>query len=230
MQYTDNMELLLYEANDIMQTTDFVNRNNQKIDEFTAAVKTTAEEANASAAQANRGVSAADAKITQIQTSITQNELSSLPQFKRDTNDRLDTLEDDVNGLTGWKTFMTTPSGIVSNSVLKSSIGVSIGPRREDTAMWQNVTEIVKGFFGNAVTTAYTKKVLLGSAQGNIFNLSEVNTLFAIGTYSFDSDGTVHTSAVAVKWTGVVTELYDLSSSGTTNQYFMGNIYPFVKR
>lgn len=228
MQYTDNMELLLYEANDIMQTTDFVNTNNQKIDEFTAAVKTTAEEASASASQANQGVSAADKKIQQIQTSITQNELSSLPQFKQDTEDRLTTLEDDVAGLSGWSTPFTNPNGDITDSIQISSIGLWTSDHRVDVSSWVPVTETMKNYFNKGVYSTYNRKMLRGTVSGNIFNIPEVNTIFFVNVNSTDYDGTLRSAGYGLKWTGVVTEFYDLTSY-SSSQYMSEAMMPIVK-
>lgn len=226
---TETLGLPLPENNETVAYQDFINSANLIIDNFAKTTNNTLDSVGATAASAANGVAAADAKIANITTRLDNDGVDGLPQFKQDTEDRLESVENDVMGLSGWSAFITTPSGALTNSVQKSSIGLYVASRREDVSQWVDVTEVVKVFFGFSQTTAYTKKVLWGSAQGNVYNLPEINVIYALGTYSFDSDGTVHTSGVGLKWTGVVTELYDLGSSGSSNQYFPGTIYPFTK-
>lgn len=96
MNRTPNMNLVLYEANDIMDGTEFINANNTAIDEYTSQVKTTAETANAAAIQANQGVGAADTKITAINTRLDNDQIDNLPGFISATDSRLESLEDSV--------------------------------------------------------------------------------------------------------------------------------------
>lgn len=226
---TETLGLPLPENNETVAYQDFINSANLIIDNFAKTTNNTLDSVGATAASAANGVAAADTKIANITTRLDNDQVDSLPQFKQDTEDRLDSVENDVMGLSGWSAFITTPSGEVTQGVQKSSIGLYIGSRKGISSQWVDLTEVVKLFFGFSQTDAYIKKSLMGSAQGNVYNLPEINVIYSIGTYSFDADGTPHTSGIGLKWTGVVTELYELGTSESANQYSLAAIYPFTK-
>lgn len=111
MNRTPNLDLTLYEANDIMDGVDFINENNSKIDTYASQTRAIAQSANALAGQANEGVGAADTKIDAINTRLQQDEVDTLPQYKSDTDGRLEALEDDVNSFLIPKNIMKKMDG-----------------------------------------------------------------------------------------------------------------------
>lgn len=180
MKYTENMELLLYDANDIMNTNDFVNQNNQKIDAFTAQIKATAEEANAGQKTNASGITEINGKINTINQQLTDGELTTLPQFKTDTDDRLEALEDTVN-LTlkpEYEKWNRIISGQSLNGLVDTIIGVYIITEIFDMNNATSNTYPCKQWSNTSVTTSYNYRLDIYKRSGNAFNLPELNTIY----------------------------------------------------
>lgn len=226
---TETLGLPLPDNNETVAYQDFINAANLIIDNFAKTTGNTLDSVSATASSAANGVAAADTKIANITTRLDNDGVDGLPQFKQDTEDRLESVENDVMGLSGWNAFVISAgTSTVTQSIQKSSIGLWVASNRNSDTDWEAVTEQCKNYFGRAINTGMKYKTIWGSAAGNVFNLPEVNVIYLCQCYTKDNDGTLRTGGIGIKWTGVETQIMNLSAYNTT-QYFDETIYPIVR-
>lgn len=225
---TEYYGLPLPTGNEVIAYQDFINDANNIIDGALHSLQNTLDTVSTTANNAADGVAAADTKIQELVQANLDNESASLPQFKQDTDVRLESLENDVMGLTGWSKFLTTTSGSLTENVLKSSIGVYVAAHSIETTAWDNITESVITYINGSNLDTFTVKSLWGNAPGNIFNLKVINTMYAFTTYATENGGEFHIVGYGVKWNGVQTEFYDLGRNITTKLYLMDSIVPMT--
>lgn len=227
---TETLGLPLPENNETVAYQDFINSANLIIDNFAKTTGNTLDSVSATASAAANGVSAADTKIANITTRLDNDQVDSLPQFKQDTEDRLERVENDVMGLSGWSEPFKTVNGDVSHNILVSSIGVFMANRHAvPPNAWEAVTETLKGFITNQPTSGLTFKSEYGFAEGNIFNLPTINEYYIYSYYYTKSDGTLKSGGVGVKWTGVQT-VFAVLGTEDANSYFSANFFPMVRK
>lgn len=224
---TETLGLPLPENNETVAYQDFINSANLIIDNFAKTTGTTLDNVSATATAAANGVSAADTKIANINTRLNNDNVDNLPQFMNDTEIRLENVENDVMGLSGWKKFLIASSGNPAGGIYKSSIGIYRNAFPIGENSWINITETVRYLDGGSVTTDYKFKASLGSVAGNIFNANQTNVIYAMNDYSLESEGTVHTAGLGFKWDGVSTTLYCMSTANV-RQYFLPEFFPIT--
>lgn len=230
MKYTDNMQLLLFEANDTMNTNDFVNQNNQKIDQYTADVKATAEEANAGQKTANDGITEINGKIQAINKTISDSEVVTLPQFKTDTDDRLESLEDSVNSFLNPKVAFNVIGSEQKDPEIFYSGGVlHVGYH----GVGRNVNESTVGITIRQPSgidfTNYAYKHDFAKVVGNPFNLKiNKGICCRIPMIASDNSGIIIKAAL-LYYNGVDTLLAYISDIQITNisYYAMPNDIPY---
>lgn len=218
MKYTDNMELLLYDANDIMNTNDFVNQNNQKIDTYVAGVKATAEEANAGQQTANTGLTEVNGKVNTINQQLTDGELATLPQFKANTEGRLETLEDMVALQTKpdygkWKLIAT---GNYINTVCDTVVGFYFIDDTLNLMGASSNTLTCRKWEDTNIVSNYNYKLDAYSRPGNVYNLPEINTIYMIYGFGKDVDSgsnTLATLIIGAYYNGVDTVITFLTTA-----------------
>lgn len=240
MNRTPNLELVLYEANDIMDGVEFINDNNSKIDTYASQTRAIAQSANALAGQANEGVGAADTKIEAINTRLQQDEVDTLPQYKTDTDARLDVLEDDVNSFTNPKAINFTVSNVASKGLYKSGgmlfynytkvINYTQSPNKNTAVgeVYKDYGSLYNGFTETETTGLWE----LATIAENIFNMPNINEKYCLGVCNMtakitQSGGNIvpTTAGVSVigEWTGVNTVLYartDVPENGNYKYLF----------
>lgn len=214
MTYTENLNLLLYESNDVMNTVDFVNTNNQKIDSYASTTRGIAQSANALAGQANEGVGAADTKIEAINTRLQQDEVDTLPQYKTDTDARLETLEDDVNSFLTPQANWTDIAGNELQSVFDFG-GLTIFSQFNTVGVSPSANPLpVKNFNGTISSAAFKGDML--KRAGNPYNIQELNTIFNFPVEMTKNDGSVNITVAGIYYNGVDTIVALLGSNSAS--------------
>lgn len=214
---TEHYGLPLPTGNEVIAYQDIINDANNIIDGALHTLQNTLDTVSTTANNAANGVAAADTKINELVQANLDNESASLPQFKKVTVDRLDNLESDVNGLSGWTGgWLDAVGGTGTNTVLTSSIGVwfSGTTGKNYTAM----TESMRHFLSNGViSTDQLKKRELCKKGGNVFNLPNLNTYYVITQAAFwlGEQGAIQlgTEYLGVKWTGTETVFAAISNA-----------------
>lgn len=214
---TEHYGLPLPTGNEVIAYQDFINDANNIIDGALHSLQNTLDTVSTTANNAADGVAAADTKIEELVQANVDNEVSSLPQFKQDTDLRLENLEDDVNGLSGWTGgWIDATYGTGTNAVLTSSIGLWFSGTygKNYTAM----TESMRNFLGNdTISTENLKKRELCKKAGNVFNLPILNTFYVLkqSAFWFSEEGAlkIGTEFLGVKWTGTETVFAAISTA-----------------
>lgn len=226
---TEYYGLPLPTGNEVIAYQDFINDANNIIDGALHTLQNTLNTVSTTANNAADGVAAADSKISELVQANVDNEVSTLPQFKQDTENRLESLENDVMGLSGWSTkFKNIGSGSRAISVFTSSIGTITENYHVAESDWETITEPVKWWFGKGVNNQLSKKALRVNAEGNLYNLPEANTFYGLTTYGITSENSKELCGVFLKWTGVATELYVLSNTNK-GLYVDAHMWPFTE-
>lgn len=240
MTRTPNLDLVLYEANDIMDGVEFINDNNGKIDTYCSQTRGIAQSANALAGQANQGVGAADTKINAINSRLSQDEVDSLPQYKTDTDARLDSLEDGVTSFLSPQNVPYTKNGNQQTGMMRSGglliynygnvITSSTNPNVVPTA------GTVYKAYGN-ITTSFSETsnnfglYEMATIGNNILNLPDMDKYYVGSVLSLiTSSGSrvlVNLSLIAI-YNGVNTIIYARldNSAKTDNSYLISFILP----
>lgn len=214
---TEHYGLPLPTGNEVIAYQDFINDANNIIDGALHSLQNTLDTVSTTANNAADGVAAADTKIEKLVQANVDNEVSSLPQFKHDTDLRLENLEDDVNGLSGWTGgWIDATYGTGTNAVLTSSIGLWFSGTygKNYTAM----TESMRNFLSNGtISTENLKKRELCKKAGNVFNLPILNTFYVLtqSAFWFSEEGAlkIGTEFLGVKWTGTETVFAAISTA-----------------
>ena len=93
INHTEFYNLPLPTGNEIVAYQDFINDANNIIDAALHSIQNTLDTVSTTATNAADGVAAADRKIEELVQANIDNETASLPQYKQDTDIRLENLE-----------------------------------------------------------------------------------------------------------------------------------------
>lgn len=179
---TEFYGLPLPTGNEIVAYQDFINDANNIIDAAMHSIQNTLDTVSTTATNAADGVEAADTKIQELVQANIDNQSASLPQFKEDTEVRLETLEDDVasfqlpvnDGL--WTNNLGTP--LDSQVVKFAPFGLYIANIYATAANQETIpTKKMRAYTGTDSSLEY-KHYLLLKHSGNFFNLPEINTAY----------------------------------------------------
>lgn len=220
MNRTPNLELVLYEANDIMDGVEFINDNNSKIDTYASQTRAIAQSANALAGQANEGVGAADTKIEAINTRLQQDEVDTLPQYKSDTDGRLEALEDDVNSFIKPINRFTRLDGSFLECYESGGM-LYINALPINSAIVLGTNSLETSIIGNEEIISLPKKGDFAKAAGNVYGM-EVNKLKVVTNFQLtQSNKQAYVLNVGVYYNGVDTILTLATSlESLENGYF----------
>lgn len=226
MNRTANMNLVLYEANDIMDGTEFINANNNAIDKYTSEVKTTAEAANAAAIQANEGVGAADTKITAINKRLDNDNVDQLPGYMRATDARLETLEDDVNSFLKpvVNVFSYMDGSFMNNFYSGSILYINYASISASTSPIETNTLPVYNIGTTTALSGYAHRGKFGKAAGNIYNL-EINKIYITSSILVTSSGG-RSVEFGIYYDGVDTYLCFVSKDSTQIAGILNSFLP----
>lgn len=227
MNRTPNLELVLYEANDIMDGVEFINDNNSKIDTYASQTRAIAQSANALAGQANEGVGAADTKIEAINTRLQQDEVDTLPQYKTETDTRLDNLEDDVNSFIAPVLRYSSVVTENINSNVYESGGMLFSSAFLDTRDTYVNNSLKTANLKNEVSTSLIYRRDLSKVSGNVYNIKNVNVIYYVNALCKYSESELFRGNVGIYYNGVDTILTILGTNAINgNVYIYGLAFP----
>lgn len=214
---TEYYGLPLPTGNEVIAYQDFINDANNIIDGALHSLQNTLDTVSTTANNAADGVAAADTKIQELVQANLDNESASLPQFKQDTNARLENLEDDVNGMISWiYPFLAQSSGASTSEICISSIGFSFIGRT--FSLTESYTEPMVAFHsGTNRTFSSPKRHKAYKVGGNYFNLPLLNTYYIEPVAAYNSEKNYATYYFGVLWTGTETRIDFLIDSASDN-------------
>lgn len=180
--FTEYYNLPLPTGNEVIAYQDFINDANNIIDGALHSIQNTLDTVSTTANNAASGVSAADTKIKELVQANLDNEVASLPQFKTDTDARLENLENDVAafGLPVNDGLWTYNSGSSADSfaIKVAPFGLFIGGFSIDNNA-PKVTPLkeMRGYTSNTIVTPNPYFTII-KHPGNFFNLPEINVAY----------------------------------------------------
>lgn len=229
VNFTEYYNLPLPTGNEVIAYQDFINDANNIIDGALHSIQNTLDTVSTTATNAADGVEAADTKISELVKANLDNEVDSLPQFKRDTDDRLETLENDVAafGLPVNDGLWTYNSGssVDSYAIRVAPFGIFVG----GFSIPYNAVKVtplkeMRGYTNHTIVNTNPYFTVI-KHPGNLFNLPEINVAYTFRVMcNVATDGKPVPSNdvfMCVLFNGVDTTLNVAANESTKGSYFI---------